>query len=398
LQRLFTIGLFFALTSPLFGALPGFKVTKVADVSGFVTSIALNSQGQIHYSVRSGEIYRLDGNKSVLLAKVETANVGNEALLGIAFRSDTEILAHHVLINETGDVISSITLPSGEVKEVARFICAGGRVCGNEHHGGNITVAPDGYAYFAIGDYGGNVAAQQPDSPGGKVFRISPQNEVLRFAMGFRNPFDMVYDGPSGLLIVGDNGPIVGDEIHLIHAGDNAGWPYTYGFQNPVPGMVPPSFVFIGTTAPTGMVLLNGRGFFRTGLLVGGFVTKTIHYFPDALAPRFAYPILSGDVGSVLDVAQTANGTIYLASASAIYLLTPPRVGDCDGDGLVDARDNTALAHEILDGDGDSTFDAQKGGYRGSWGCDANQDALIDARDLVVMTRLQGRSRPTHHP
>jgi glucose/arabinose dehydrogenase len=399
LRRFIVLLFILAATPSLLAALPGFKLLKIADATGFITSLTLNSKGEIYYSVRDGEIYALSGSKSVLITKLETANSGNEALLGIAFRSDHELLAHHVLVDETGDVISSVELPSAEVTEVARFICDGGRVCGNEHHGGNITVAHDGYAYFAIGDYGGNVVSQNPDSPGGKVFRISPQNDVLRFALGFRNPFDMVYDGASGALLVGDNGPIGGDELHLIHAGDNAGWPLTYGFQDPVPGMVPPVFVFQGTTAPTGMTLLNGRGFFRSGMLVGGFVTKALHYFPDALAPRFGYQIFSAnDAGSVLDVVQAANGTIYFATGNAIFQLIPPRVGDCDGDGLVDARDNTALAHEILDGDGDSTFDAQKGGFRGSWGCDANQDALIDSRDLVMLTRLQGRNRPLVHP
>lgn len=379
--------------------LPGFKLQKVitAPAGAFITSLTIDSHGTIYYSSRGGEIYRFDGTNSVLVTKLDTATTGNEGLLGIALRSDHELLAHHVLVDESGDIISSVALPSGETKTVATFICDGGRVCGNEHHGGNITVASDGSAYFAIGDYGGNIPAQQEQSPGGKVFQILPDNTVTRWALGFRNPYDMAYDDAAQALIIGDNGPVAGDEINVVRYGENGGWPFTFGNQPAVAGMLPPSYVFQLVTAPTGLQLLNGRGFLRRGVLVGGFVTKGLHYLPQTSGPMQSFDLFTSDIGPVLDVTQASDGTIWVAGFSAIYRLITPHVGDCDGDGFVDAKDSNALAQEILDGDGTLTWNAQFGGYRGSWGCDVNQDGLIDARDLVALTKLrEGRHRPVN--
>ncbi|HEY5610058.1 MAG TPA: hypothetical protein VIL97_02525, partial [Thermoanaerobaculia bacterium] len=75
----------------------------------------------------------------------------------------------------------------------------------------------------------------------------------------------------------------------------------------------------------------------------------------------------------------------------------PPLRGDADGNGRIDAADGEAIAHEILDGDGLRTIDAQEGSFRGSWGSDANMDGVIDARDLVELAKLRRkRSRTVH--
>ena len=58
----------------------------VADSEGFVTSIAFDGAGAIFYSASEGEVFRLDGDESVLVAKLPTASIGNAVLLGIAFR------------------------------------------------------------------------------------------------------------------------------------------------------------------------------------------------------------------------------------------------------------------------------------------------------------------------
>ena len=86
-------------------ALPGFRVEKIAPASGFVTSLAFDEHSRLHYSVRTGEIFRLDGAQSVQVAAVQTASVGNEALLGIAFRGSGQIVAHYVAPDHTADLI-----------------------------------------------------------------------------------------------------------------------------------------------------------------------------------------------------------------------------------------------------------------------------------------------------
>lgn len=376
--------------------LPGFRLEKIATAAGFVTSLAFDSRNQLHYSIRTGEIFRLDGTQSVQVAAVDTASVGNEALLGIAFRGPHEIVAHHVTPDHTADVISAVDLETRRVTEIQRFLCAGGQICSSEHHGGNLIVAPGGSIFFGIGDLGSGPLAQDPKSPGGKIWRISAGGESSIYAFGFRNPFDMIFDDTIDRLILADNGPIAEDEINLVIEGGNHGWPRTMGNQ-PVPGgSIGPSYVFDGTVAPTGMTQLREAGMLRArSVLVGTYVTRALYYFPRVNADSIERPavIFADEVGAIIDVVQNETGEIYVTSPKNIYRLHPPRPGDANGDGKIDAADFEALSSEILDGDDGVTIHAQDGAFRGSWGADVNRDGIIDAGDLVALAKLQHQRR-----
>ena len=395
-QQLCRSGLFIGflvVTSELAAAvLPGFRVEKIAPSAGFVTSVAFDSQNRLYYSVRTGGIFRLDGTESVQVAAVETASVGNEALLGIAFRGPREIVAHYVAPDHTADVISAIDLETGTVTEIHRFVCADGQVCSSEHHGGNLIVTPDGSIFFGIGDLGNGPVAQDLRSPGGKIWRIGRNGETSMFALGFRNPFDMLFDSTIDRLILADNGPTAEDEVNHVVEGGNYGWPSTMGNQPGAAGLTGPSYVFTGVVAPTGMTQLREVGMLRArSVLVSTFVTGALYYFPTVSVDSIARPeiVIKGEVGPIIDVAQNETGEIYFSSSKNIYRLHPPRPGDANGDGQVDAADFEALSSEILDEDDGATLRAQDGAFRGSWGADVNRDGTIDAGDLVALAKLQ---------
>jgi glucose/arabinose dehydrogenase len=379
------------------GILPGFGFEEVAPTEGFVTALAVSPDGGLHYAVRTGEIYRIEGNSSRKIAHVETSSTGNEALLGLAFRNEREIIVHYVRPDHTADVIGSVDVATGVVTPIATFLCDGGNACPSEHHGGNLIIAPDGAIFFGIGDFGGGVPAQNPASPGGKIHRVSPTGEVSVWASGLRNPFDLAWDRAANKLVVSDNGPVGEDEINFVSQGDNLGWPYTVGNQEPMNGMKPPAFVFEGTVAPTGLVIVDERRDFPRGLLVAGFVTRALYYFPDFSEKTMPPPIeiLTDKVGPVLDIVEGNDGAIYFASARSIFRLQLPMRGDADGNRKIDADDPDALAREILDGDGVERMRAHGGAFPGGWGSDVNGDGLIDARDIVALARLRaGRPRP----
>jgi glucose/arabinose dehydrogenase len=269
-----------------------------------------------------------------------------------------------------------------------------------EHHGGNPSVAEDGSIFVGIGDYGGGAIAALPEWNAGKIFRIRPDGSVEQFARGFRNPFDVVWDAANQRLIAPDNGDTVDDEINIVHEGDYDGWPYTMGNGPPVDGAVPPVYTFPVVVAPTGIIGVNSQNpFFKTGYLFGTFVAKAIEYIPDIDARPLPAPIViaAGDFGPIIDVAQSATGEIYFITASSINRLVTPLAGDCNGDGIVDAQDIAALVQELADGDPHPTVTAQDGAFRGSWGCDADLNGVIDSRDMdALLGKLAGRSRAVH--
>ena len=51
--------------------------------------------------------------------------------------------------------------------------------------------------------------------------RIERSGRTTQYALGMRNPYDLVWDPQTGQLVVADNGPTRGDEVHVIEAGAN---------------------------------------------------------------------------------------------------------------------------------------------------------------------------------
>jgi len=129
------------------------------------------------------------------------------------------------------------------------------------HNGGAISFGGDGYLYVSIGDggaandvgpghsAGGN--AQDKLNPFGKILRIDPRGTSSAngqygipgdnpfagaapgldeiYAYGFRNPFRFSFDGPTGKLVVADVGQNNLEEIDVVPAGANFGWPLKEG-------------------------------------------------------------------------------------------------------------------------------------------------------------------------
>ena len=370
--------------------LPGFGVRLLGATNGFASSVAVDSKGTIYYTTTKGDIFRLDNGKSVKVAHVTTDAIGNSGLLGMALRDDHTAVVHYTTPMQIADVISSIDLDTGAETVIHAFdadIDMPSRGSSPEHHGGNPTVAPDGSIFVGIGDYGGFVVAALPDWNGGKVFRIFPDGSVQQFARGFRNPFDVAWDAANQRLIVPDNGDLADDEINIVHLGDDCGWPHTMGNEAPFPGATPPAYVFPSIVAPTGIVALSGHNsILRRGYLLGAFVSKAIYYIDDIDHPA-PVAIVSGEPSFIIDVAEGPKGEIYFCTGNAVYQLTVPPRGDCNGDGVVDYADIEALTKELADGGaaGEVFTNAQNGAYAASWGCDVNGDGVIDKADLAAL-------------
>lgn len=117
------------------------------------------------------------------------------------------------------------------------------------HNGGEAIIGPDGYLYIATGDQtstsDGNSTGQgvndllavimriDVDHPApGKAYSIPKDNPFVKFpgarpevwAFGFRNPWRMSFDEPTGQLWVGDVGQDIWEMIRLVKKGGNYGW------------------------------------------------------------------------------------------------------------------------------------------------------------------------------
>jgi PQQ-dependent dehydrogenase (s-GDH family) len=141
-----------------------------------------------------------------------------------------------------------------------------GLPAGTDHQGGRLIMGPDRKLYFTIGDMGANqlanfcnanhaqsvpTAAQLQTRDWslyeGKVLRLNldgsipPDNPTIAgvkshiYSYGHRNPQGLVF-APDGKLYESEHGPNSDDEVNLIRAGGNYGWPHVAGYRVRVEG------------------------------------------------------------------------------------------------------------------------------------------------------------------
>lgn len=235
-------------------------------------------KGTLYLTERPGRILRLaDGRiEPVVEAIPGLKPVGEGGLLGLAFHPDEPYAyTHQTYETAEGGTANRLVrhdLDAGWTPEPLVEGIPGAHV----HDGGRLLVH-DGALYMTCGDAAEAPRGQNPDVLAGSVLRLTldgdphPDNpsDSPVFSYGHRNPQGLaVRDGD---LYSTEHGPHVGDEINVLRAGENYGWPEVTGpsdddrFTDPVTSYTP-------TIAPASAAVYDGpvddwRGDFFFGTL-----------------------------------------------------------------------------------------------------------------------------------
>ena len=106
------------------------------------------------------------------------------------------------------------------------------------HDGCRLGFGPDGYLYATTGDATDPQLSQDLDSLAGKVLRMAADGEAppdnpfpgsLVYSWGHRNPQGLAWHPVTGDLFITEHGPASDDEVNLVEAGRNYGWPEVMG-------------------------------------------------------------------------------------------------------------------------------------------------------------------------
>lgn len=135
---------------------------------------------------------------------------------------------------------------------------------GINHNGGGIGFGPDGKLYVSVGENGSftETEAQNIASKRGKLLRYNPDGTIPPdnpfgpsnpvFCYGLRNSFRFSFQPGTGKIFATENGPNWNDEINVLKAGKNYGWPAATGTSNN-PSFQNPITVFPAPPALTGL-------------------------------------------------------------------------------------------------------------------------------------------------
>jgi glucose/arabinose dehydrogenase len=203
---------------------------------------------------------------------------------------------------------------------------------GDGHPGAMIAFGPDEHLFLSSGDRQLGDPAQVLGDSRGKILRLWADGtpaignpfpdapEVWTF--GHRNPYGLTFDG-TGRLWSHEMGPRGGDELNMIVAGRNYGWPlvsegrHYSGWAIPAhatrPEFAPPLIEWTPVIAPAGMIYYDGAVFpeWRGSLLLGGLASQAL--IRVEIGNDTAREVDRWDIGNrIRDVAADSDGQVYV--------------------------------------------------------------------------------------
>jgi PQQ-dependent dehydrogenase (s-GDH family) len=257
-----------------------FRMRVVATGLASPWEIAWGPDGQLWLTEREGRrVVRVspsDGSRSTALTIPEVhQSVGQDGLLGMALHPDLLRGAgsDFVYVVFTYDdapgpeLLRRLAIRRYQYSQGTRTLTGPadiitGLPAHNDHVGGRLAIGPDRKLYLSIGDQGSNfggnrcnpnraqelptsadVRARNWSAYQGKILRLdldggipadNPEIGGVRshvFSVGHRNPLGLAF-GPGGRLYESEHGPSSDDEVNLIEAGRNYGWPNVAGFRD----------------------------------------------------------------------------------------------------------------------------------------------------------------------
>ena len=198
---------------------------------------------------RKGEVMRIEpetGNYNVVLERNVISNgSGEPGMLGMAMHPDWENSPKVYVVYCTGSAFNgdehlSVFDWDGTSlvnEEILLTIQAGGI-----HNGSRLLVLPDNTLLMTAGDIGSSSLAQLEGSLQGKTLRLNldgsvpddnPIADSYVYTIGNRNSQGLAL-GANGIVYSSEHGQNSNDELNIVTAGGNYGWPNVEGFCNTI--------------------------------------------------------------------------------------------------------------------------------------------------------------------
>jgi glucose/arabinose dehydrogenase len=372
--------------SPEVSLAPGLSRSPIpsGQERGTLTDFDFLASGYVTTSKDGRVVFVRPGEPAVELVRIPVEDEVDLGLIGLEVAADVE---------ETGLVYTAYTYAEGDstfgrvsswvLDDVGdptalsdeKPIVDGVPVDHPFHAVNTVAEGRDGSLFVSVGD-GGTPAeidplalrAQDLDSPNGKILRVLPDGRghpenpwyepdaprswrSRAWAIGFRNPFRFSVRPGTETLLVGDVGWKEWEEIDLVRAGDNMGWPCWEGPQR-TPGyrrlpacrslygredVRAPAFAYrhgpsVGPGSITGGVVVSGLGlppYLRDRYVLGDFAQGELRSLNvrslEAGQPQRR--AVAGNIGLPVRIREGPEGGLYVADllSAQIWRFGGPR-------------------------------------------------------------------------
>jgi glucose/arabinose dehydrogenase len=182
------------------------------------------------------------------------------------------------------------------------------------HHGGRLAIGPDGNLWIGTGDAFEPENAADDNSLNGKILRIrtdgtAPQETPI-YSSGHRNVQGIAF-GPDGTAYASELGHRTWDEVNVLRAGQDYGWPGTEGTDGST-GTPPIWTVHPDDASPSGMAYAAGS------LWIGALGGQRLWQLPieGGRAAGEAVAHYRGEYGRIRTVEVAPDGTLWLMTSN----------------------------------------------------------------------------------
>jgi glucose/arabinose dehydrogenase/putative cell wall-binding protein len=227
---------------------PTMTPTEIAGGLAIPWDIAFAPDGKMLVTERAGRV-RVYSGGNIGATLVHTENVpavapsGEAGLMGIAvdtdFASNPFVYVCATRAGPVNEVLRYELRGSGDLMNP--IVILSGMSAANIHNGCALEMDRHGFLWVTMGDANVPSRAQNPASLNGKVLRIHRDGSIpgdnpfgnAVYSMGHRNPQGLAFRPGTDQVYVVEHGPDRDDEINIVGAGGNYGWPCYTGVGQP---------------------------------------------------------------------------------------------------------------------------------------------------------------------
>ena len=306
------------------------RTTVAADGLEIPWGLVFLPDGSLLFTERPGRVRLVDREGRLLPSPAATLaqvkQIGEGGLLGIAthpdFSNNHLVYLYYTYSGTAGNTLNRVSRFKFENSQLtAEEVIVEAIPGAANHNGGRIKFGPDGFLYITTGDAQEPSRAQDKNSLSGKILRVTDEGKPvpgnpfnnLVYSYGHRNPQGLAWDSQNRLWSTehGRSGILSGlDEVNLVEAGKNYGWPTIQGNEQKEGMERPKLHSNSNTWAPAGAAFA-GESFFFGGLRGEALYEAVVKGDQITLKEHF-----KGEFGRIREVVLGPDGFLYLTTSN----------------------------------------------------------------------------------